>query len=115
METHPNPALGRPAGSRRRVGGTRIDRQLGDVYWHIQRRGRMDGRGRRAAVHARAEIEAAIMLVAGGHFPRVLISNLVDCTGAVRDLRGLADAAGVDLELLPRSDGRGCDIAVSTR
>ena len=55
------------------------------------------------------------MLVAGGHFPRVLISNLVDCSGAVRGLRGLADAAGVDLELLPRSDGRGCDIAVTAR
>ena len=92
-----------------------MDPHLAEVHWHVHRRDRVDGPGRRAAVQAREEIEAAIMLVAGGHFPRVLISNLVDCAGAVRGLRGLADAAGVDLELLPRSDGRGCDIAVTTR
>jgi hypothetical protein len=92
-----------------------MDPQLAEVHWHVHRRDRTDGPGRRATMHAREEIEAAIMLVAGGHFPRVLISNLVDCGGAVRNLRGVADAAGVDLELLPRTDGRGCDIAVTAR
>ncbi len=55
------------------------------------------------------------MLVAGGHFPRVVISNLDDCRRAVREMRGLADAAGVHLEPLDRADGRGCDVAVTVR
>ncbi len=55
------------------------------------------------------------MLVAGGHFPRVVISNLFDGPRAVRDMRGLAEAAGVDLEPLARADGHGCDVAVSPR
>ena len=92
-----------------------MDPHPAEVHWHVHRRDRADGPGRRAAVHAREEIEAAIMLVAGGHFPRVLISNLVDCTRAVRELRGTADAAGVEVEAIPRADGRGCDIAVTAR
>jgi len=70
---------------------------------------------RRQALHAREEVEAAILLVAGGHFPRVLISNIGDGGRCVQEMCGLADAAGVRLEALPRPDRHGVDVAVTAR
>jgi hypothetical protein len=68
-----------------------------------------------AVERAREEIEAAILLVGGGQYPRVLISNLADDRRCLGSLRGLADATGVALEALPRADGRGIDVAVTAR
>lgn len=114
MEPHRHAAVARLIGSARRIQRQRIAADIAEVHWHTHDRDRSADPGRRAD-QAHQEIEAAIMLVAGGHFPRVLISNIADCPRAVRDLRSLADAAGVELETLPHGAGRGCDLAVTAR
>jgi hypothetical protein len=114
MEVHRGLAGRRRASLRRRAAGPWAEPAITEVHWQTHRRER-SALDHRAAEQTRLEIEAAIMLVAGGHFPRVVISNLFDGPRAVRDMRGLAEAAGVDLEPLARADGHGCDVAVSAR
>jgi hypothetical protein len=78
--------------------------------------------GRAARTHPDPEIEraieeltGAILLVSGGRFPAVVITNLARCREAIETTRTLADEAGVDLEPIARSDGHGCDVAVRAR
>ncbi len=58
------------------------------------------------------ELAGAILLVSTGRSPAVLISNLAYCNEAIELTRPMADKAGIELELIPRVDGHGCDVAV---
>lgn len=60
----------------------------------------------------RNEIAGAILLVAGGRFPQVLIVNLPDAVAIAQDLRGEAARMGVRLILAERADGPGCAVRV---
>jgi hypothetical protein len=62
-----------------------------------------------------AELTSAILFVAERRASTVEVCNLRQCTSAVEAVRALADASGVELELLQRPDGRGCDVAVRAR
>jgi hypothetical protein len=62
-----------------------------------------------------AQVLAAIYLVAEGRAPSVVVSNLAGLDRIFEALRGVADSVQVRLELLPRPDGRGSDIAVRGR
>ncbi len=64
---------------------------------------------------ATEELTGAILLVSGGRFPAVVISNLPHCREAIEATRAMADEAGVDLEPIARTDGRGCDVTVRAR
>jgi len=68
-------------------------------------------RRRRALERARREVAAAVMLVADGRSPEVVVANLDYATRAARELRPSAAAAGVVLVPLARAVGRGKDIA----
>jgi len=61
----------------------------------------------------RNEIAAAILLVAGGRYPTVLVANLPDVADVVAALRGDATSKGVRLILDERADGLGCDVRVT--
>jgi hypothetical protein len=62
-----------------------------------------------------AELTGAILFVAERRSSTLKVCNLGRCVSAVEAIRALADASGVELELLPRPDGRGCDVAVRAR
>jgi hypothetical protein len=61
------------------------------------------------------ELTGAILLVSGGRFPTVVITNLARCREAMAATRAKADEAGVVLEPIARVDGDGCDVAVRAR
>jgi hypothetical protein len=63
--------------------------------------------------HERNEVAAAILLVAGGHFPTVLVANMADASDVAAALRADAASKGIRLILDQRADGRGCDIRVT--
>jgi hypothetical protein len=67
------------------------------------------------AARAIGELTGAILLVSGGGFPAVVITNLARCQEAIEAMRAMADEAGVDLEPIARLDGDGCDVAVRAR
>jgi hypothetical protein len=64
---------------------------------------------------ARIEVTAAILLVAGGRFPEVLVANLPDCRAIMCDLRDEAARQGVELLLEERADGPETDVRVRVR
>jgi hypothetical protein len=64
---------------------------------------------------ARIEITAAILLVAGGRIPEVLVANLPDCRALVPDLQHEARLRGVELLLEERADGPDPDVRVRAR
>ena len=61
----------------------------------------------------RNEIAAAILLVADGRFPEVVMANLPDCAFVAEELRADAARRCVRLVLIERSDGMGCDVRVT--
>jgi hypothetical protein len=61
------------------------------------------------------ELTGAILLVSGGRFPAVVITNLEHCWEAIRMTLQLADESGVDLVPIARPDGSGCDVSVRAR
>ncbi len=62
-----------------------------------------------------AELTSAILYVAERRASTLEVCNLRQCVRAVEAVRALADAWGVELELIPRPDRRGCDVAVRAR
>jgi hypothetical protein len=62
-----------------------------------------------------AELTSAVLFVAERRSSTLKICNLRKCASAVEAVRALADASGVEVELLPRPDGRGSDVAVRAR
>ncbi len=65
--------------------------------------------------HDRMEIAGAIALVAEGGFPSVVIANLLHTRRVAEELRPLADAMGVRMELIGHDRDFGCDVAVRRR
>lgn len=65
--------------------------------------------------HDRMEIAGAIALVAEGGFPSVVIANLPHTRRVAEELRPLADAMGVRIELIGHRGDVGCDVAVRRR
>jgi len=61
----------------------------------------------------RNEIAAAILLVAGGRYPAVLVANMADAADIAAAMRGDAASKGVRLILAERADGLGCDVRVT--
>ena len=62
-----------------------------------------------------AELTGAILFVRERRASTVTVCNLRQCALAVEAVRALADASGVEVELLPRPDGLGSDVAVRAR
>jgi hypothetical protein len=62
-----------------------------------------------------AELTSAVLFVAERRSSTLKICNLGQCVSAVEAVRALALASGVELQLLPRPDGRGFDVAVRAR
>jgi hypothetical protein len=63
----------------------------------------------------RNHLEAAILLVAGGRYPEVVVTNLDDPVGLVRELGPSARQRGVHLAVSPAPDGAAHAIVVSPR
>jgi hypothetical protein len=61
------------------------------------------------------EVTTAILLVADLRQTRVLVGNLAHGADVADAVAYVADEVEVDLELIERRDGRGCDIAVRGR
>jgi hypothetical protein len=71
--------------------------------------------GDRAIEREIEEVTAAILLAADGWPSRVLVCNLVHSAEVAEAVADLADELEVDVELLERVDGRGCDVALRVR
>jgi len=61
------------------------------------------------------EVTGAILLVTDRRQSRVLVCNLAHCAAVVDAVQALADEVGVDIELIARPDGHGCDVAIQGR
>lgn len=63
--------------------------------------------------HALLEVRAAILLVAGGRCPRVVVTNLASCEKAAAMLDSAATALRVRLQVRTRENGAGSELIVS--
>lgn len=63
----------------------------------------------------RRQVEAAILLVADGRYPSVVIVNLADSDPIARELCATAARNGVQLSTIRRLGGGGADIVVCRR
>lgn len=61
------------------------------------------------------EVTAAILLAADLRQSKVLVCNLAHGAAVADAVADLADETEVDIELIARAGGRGCDIAVRSR
>jgi hypothetical protein len=59
------------------------------------------------------EVRAAILLVASGRCPNVVVTNLASCGEAAAMLAGLATELRVRLQVRTRENGAGCELIVS--
>ena len=64
---------------------------------------------------ARRRVEAAILLVADGRYPTVVIANLADGDHIARELCAAATSRGVALSTARREAGQDADIVVRRR
>ncbi len=63
----------------------------------------------------RNHLEAAILLVAGGRYPEVVVTNLDDAPALARELASIAAGRGVRLAVSPAPAGPAHAIVVSPR
>jgi len=83
-----------------------------DTQAHVPLPGAIDVRTLEREIE---EVTGAILLVTDRRHSRVLVCNLAHCAAVVDAVQVLADEAAVDIELIARPDGHGCDIAVRGR